>query len=79
MSGPDPRPGHYYVSVIDPETGRRGLLAGPWSTHAESLAKVDDVRRIACDLDPRAHWYAFGTARYAPDLDPVPGVLNDRL
>lgn len=75
----DPRPGNYYVSVID--QGRRALLAGPWPTHAEALAQVDAVRVKACELDPRGCWYAFGTARL-PDDDSVPiryGSLNKHL
>jgi hypothetical protein len=74
---PDPQPGHYYVSVID--GGRRGLIAGPWPTHAEALAAVDTVRAIACDVEPRAHFYAFGTARYDKSLTPVAGALNCEL
>lgn len=73
---PDPRPGAYYVSVIDGP--RRALLAGPWPTHAEALAMVETVRTKACELDGRGHWYAFGTARL-PNDDSVPiraGSLN---
>jgi hypothetical protein len=76
---PDPRPGAYYVTVIDGD--RFGYLAGPWPTHAEALAHVGASRRVACDLDPRAHFYAFGTARL-PDDDGVPiraASLNGRL
>lgn len=76
---PDPRPGAYYVSAIDGP--RSALLAGPWPTHAEALAMVDRVRALANELDPRSHWYAFGTARL-PDDDSVPiraGSLNGRL
>jgi len=76
---PDPRPGNYYVSVVDGQ--RSALLAGPWPTHAAALGAVDVVRNLACELDPRAHWYAFGTARL-PDDDSVPiraGSLNREL
>lgn len=79
---PDTRPGNYYVSVRrDSGEPRYVLLAGPWPTHAEALAMVDRVTAIACELDPRAHWYAFGTARL-PDDDSVPiraGKLNHQL
>lgn len=75
----DPRPGNYYVSVQD--QGRTALLAGPWPTHREALEMVDTVRTKACGLDPRGHWYAYGTARL-PDDDSVPiraGSLNKHL
>lgn len=76
---PDPRPGAYYVSVIDGP--RRALLAGPWDTHAEALAAVDTVRELGQRIDPKSHFYAWGTARL-PDDDSVPireGSLNRRL
>lgn len=64
------------MSVID--GARRALLCGPFPTHAAALCMVDMVREKACELDPRGHWYAFGTARL-PDDDSVPiraGSLN---
>lgn len=73
---PDTAPGNYYVSVIDPDTGRFGLLLGPFKNdHAAALAMVDKVRAKACDLDPRAYWYAFGTCRLPEDYE-EPGRLN---
>jgi acetyl-CoA acetyltransferase len=56
----------YYVSVIDGP--RKGLLVGPLNTHDEALALVNAARDKANDLDPRAAFYAFGTASI--DLDP---------
>ena len=73
---PDERPGAYYVSAKDGE--RFVLLAGPWPTHPEALAAVTAVRAKALELDPRGHWYFYGTARL-PDDDYVPirtGKLN---
>lgn len=50
----------YYVSVIDGT--KRGMAAGPYATHEEALDRVNDVR-MACELkDPRAWFWAFGTA-----------------
>lgn len=73
MQAPDPRPGFYYVSVIDGP--RRALLRGPWvDDHAGALAAVDRVRRQAELVDARAVFYAFGTAR--TDVDRGPGVLG---
>jgi len=70
---PDPRPGNYYV------TARKGefyvLLRGPFPAHADALAAVRETMLKACDLDPRGHWYEYGTARmneYQPDI----GKLN---
>ena len=69
----DPRPGSYYVSCIYGE--KRALLYGPLPSHAAALAMVERVRAVAVEVDPRAHWYSFGTAR--ADVDYTrPGVLN---
>lgn len=69
---PDPRPGFYYVSAID--GSRRSLVRGPFRTHAEALEAVEPTKRLVEDRDPRAHWYAWGTARNEADLGP--GVLD---
>lgn len=84
---PDPRPGHYYVSVIDPDTGRAFIAAGPWPDHATALATVAPVRRRARELSHRASqrardlttWGAFGTCRLAPEADAPTGPMNDLL
>lgn len=67
-------PGHYYVTVIDGD--RYGVLAGPFDSHAEALSWVDDVSKEARKADPKAFWYAYGTAKIDSDK---PGVLNSRL
>lgn len=72
---PDPRPGFYYVSVMDGP--RRALVRGPWTNHADALAAVETVRAEAEKADPRAVWYAFGTARCETDVGP--GVLGGPL
>jgi len=51
----------YYVTVSD--AGRVGFLAGPYDTHVEALAKVDEAAERAEGADPWAHFYAFGTTR----------------
>lgn len=77
MQTPDTQPCAYYVTATD--SGRYVRLLGPFfNDHAGALAMVDQVREVAIDLDPRAHWYAFGTARIPGD-DSVPiryGSLN---
>ncbi len=71
----DHRPGHYYVSIID--GSRSSLLLGPFPRHMTALLKVSAVRRKAVEIDAKAHFYAFGTARVpAEDTAPI-GRLND--
>lgn len=74
---PDTKPGAYYVTVVD--GARVGRLLGPFvNDHAGALAMVDAARRRAEELDPRACWYSFGTARadISGGVLPRPGVLN---
>lgn len=52
----------FYVSVIDPDTNRRGLLSGPYPTKATAENDVERVRGLAEDADAFAAFYAFGTA-----------------
>ena len=66
----------FYVSVQD--AGKTGLLAGPFTTHAEALRHVEDVREAAYKADSRAHFYAFGTLAIK-DGERKPGILNKRL
>ena len=72
--GPDPQPGHYYVTAIDGP--RRYFLAGPWPTHGEALAQVEAVRRYADAMDPRATWMAYGTARQPLGGEPIKSALG---
>lgn len=67
---------NYYVSTID--GSRYSLLAGPFSTHPEACAWVDRTMDKACSVDPRAWFYAFGTASTGPEYR-KPGILNDLL
>lgn len=69
--GEDKRPGFFYVSVTN-GTERR-LLRGPFVTHREAMEALPATREEAQRVDPRACWYAFGTARAEVDLGP--GVL----
>lgn len=63
MSEPVAKKEYYYVSAIDPfNTARRGLLAGPWPTHAEALAQVESVKAHAVQTTERGCWMAYGTA-----------------
>lgn len=66
----------FYVTVR--RAKRVGWLAGPFSSELEARAMVDDASRLAIELDPWAHFDAFGTASVEVK-DPPRGVLNDRL
>jgi hypothetical protein len=73
---PDPRPGFYYVTVRRSNSnsgsdGEHRRLRGPFrNDHVAALAAVDEARQRAYEYDPRAHWYAYGTARSDDDLGP---------
>jgi hypothetical protein len=69
-------PRKFYVSAIDGP--RYTFLAGPFNTHQEALDLVDSARTKANEVDPRAWFYAYGTAQ-APEGYEKPGVLNDLL
>ena len=72
----DLQPGYYYVSVIDGP--RWSFLLGPFpNNHAAALRMVNKVKKKAAEVDPRAHFYAFGTARLPLECSPRKGVLND--
>lgn len=78
MQAPDNKPGNYYVSVRR-DNGDSRFLLGPYvNDHAGALAMVEEARKMAQDMDPRAAWYAFGTARQ--DIEPGKpvelGILN---
>jgi hypothetical protein len=56
------------------------LLLGPFpNDHKGALARVDEVRRVACDLDPKGIWYTYGTARIDARDNPPFGILNDHM
>ena len=61
----------FYVTVRDGP--RTGYLLGPYRTHREALAQVDRGRSLAYDADPRAPFYAYGTAGTAETLSTVFG------
>ena len=66
----------YYVTMIRGD--RVARLAGPFDTHEEALAHVDQARKVANEVDPRSHWDAFGTSGIESD-NHAPGVLNKDL
>lgn len=72
---PDPRDGLYYVTVRR-DDGEWRILRGPFLTHVAALAALPWARRRACELDPKAHWYSYGTAR---SLDHLGVGILDKL
>lgn len=72
MQTPDTRPGPYYVSAI--MDGTPYLMAGPYDLHEQALADVERARGIACEVDRRSVWAAFGTCRVPGQSKP--GALN---
>lgn len=75
MQTPDTKPGNYYVTVVR-EGGDYRPLLGPFpNDHASALALVDAAKDKAIEIDDRAFWYAYGTARI-DDYD-RPGLLNE--
>ena len=74
----DPAPGQYYVSALDKDTGRVGLLAGPFRRHEDALAAVARASQLAEDADWRAVWYAYGTVKM-PESFSKPGLFNQKL
>lgn len=74
IQAPDPRPGYYYVSVVD--GGRSARLRGPFvDDHAGALAAVDEAQRDLSLVNPWAAFLAFGTCR--SEVDAGPGFLDD--
>lgn len=75
MQQPDVKPGNYYVSVRDGK--RSAFLLGPYENdHATALTMVNAAAQLAYELDPKAAFYAFGTARVDLDEEASPGRLN---
>lgn len=68
----DPRPGFYYVSALD--GARKAFARGPFPTHREALDAVEATKAAVEARDPRAVWYAWGTAR--SETDAGPGILD---
>ena len=60
-------PGFYYVTVRRPKEGggyEFRPLRGPFvNDHAAALRALPMARHEAIEIDPKAQWYSFGTAR----------------
>jgi hypothetical protein len=71
---PDVKPGPYYVTAQDAD--HYWLMRGPFDTHEEALDAVRETMNKAIDLDARAHWKQWGTARLDPAVRPTEGKMN---
>lgn len=71
----DPRPGNYYISVVDYD--RVGLLLGPFDNHPDALSNVDRCREYARTVNDNAFWYSYGTVRLEDYHKP--GLFNDLI
>jgi len=70
---PHPRNANFYVTAID---GRKTLpLSGPYPTHAEAVAMVDEIKERAISVDPGAAFASFGTTAMNPSYDRK-GILD---
>lgn len=70
----------YYVTVIDGP--RVGYLVGPFNRHGDALKHVKAAIKKAQDVDPKAWWYAYGTAHVKTSTATKkigPGKLNELL
>lgn len=75
MQTPDTKPGPYYVTAILDSSSTVYPMAGPYAAHADALADVERIRRVAESVDRRAIWAAFGTCRLPTFAKP--GKLNE--
>ncbi len=67
---PDTKPGYYYATARR-DNGDAVLLAGPFlNDHQAALDALAPAKAWAQDVDPRAAWYSYGTARTEDNLGP---------
>ena len=68
-----PRDANFYVTAID---GKDVVaLSGPYHTHAEASAMVDEIKEKALAIDPAAAFASFGTTAMKSSYDKK-GVLD---
>lgn len=60
-----PNTDRFYVSCIDGT--RKALIAGPYDRHIDAMLAKAPAVELAEKGDPRADFYAFGTARVKDD------------
>lgn len=60
----------YYVTVKN-DVGQTAFLLGPFDTHEEALARVEEGRVLAESVDAWSHFYSFGTTKVEAAKLPV--------
>ena len=65
----------FYVSVVDGP--KFALVAGPFRTHPEALSMVDPAIEVGREVDPKSHFYAWGTVKMKNGHRK--GILNAQL
>jgi hypothetical protein len=60
IPNPVPKQTRFYVTMK--RDSRTAWLSGPYETHAEALARVEEVRERVSQLDPWTWFDAFGTS-----------------
>ena len=65
----------FYVSIINGD--HFNTVAGPFKTHQEALNMVEPARKEGYKLDPRSHFYGWGTVKMANGYRD--GILNKAL
>lgn len=68
----------YYVTLIRDDK-RVAWLAGPYATHEQALALVDRAWLKACEVDPRCHLDARGTASITRPTDRLSDFPRGRI
>lgn len=62
---------------------KTGWILGPYPNKAAAEGHVARARNVACEVDPRCSFDAFGVSQIELFTDPAielpPGVLNDRI
>lgn len=70
----DSKPGPYFVTAQKSGGSTYWVMRGPFETHQAALDAVTETMNKAVDLDARAHWMEWGTARMVPGT--APGKMN---
>jgi hypothetical protein len=71
-----PQGANFYVTAAD---GNKVIpLSGPYPTHAEAVAMVDEIKEAAVEVDPSSAFTAFGTTAMKNTYR-KPGIFNQRI
>ena len=65
----------FYVSVVDEP--KFAVVAGPFRTHPEALNMVEPAIEVGRKVDPKSHFYTWGTVKMKDGHQE--GILNEQL